>query len=89
MWLQRQQNMARKLLAWCRLPHLEVTYEDLVRDQTYYFRLIGDFLSINSSEQMPQSPLTKIRRGTHRDMISNYDQVKKVLANSKFASLLE
>jgi len=89
MWLQRQQNIARKLLLGCRLPHLEVIYEDLVRDQTYNFRLIGDFLSINSTEQMPQSPLTKIRKGTHRDMISNYDQVKKVLANSKFASLLE
>ena len=89
MWLQRQQNIARKLLIWCRLPHLEVAYEDLVRDQNYYFRLIGDFLSINSREQMPQSPLTKIRKGAHRDMISNYDQVKKVLANSKFASLLE
>ena len=89
MWLQRQQNIARKLLLGCRLPHLEVIYEDLVRDQTYNFRLIGDFLSINSTEQMPQSPLTKIRKGTHRDMISNYDQVKKELANSKFASLLE
>jgi LPS sulfotransferase NodH len=89
MWLQRQQNIARKLLVWCGLPHLEVTYEDLVRDQTYYFRLIGDFLTINSREGMPQSPLAKIRRGTHRDMISNYDQVRKVLANSKFASLLE
>jgi len=38
---------------------------------------------------MPKSPLTRIRKGTHRDMISNYDQVKKVLADSKFASLLE
>jgi len=88
-WLQRQQNIARKLLVMCRLPHLEVAYEELVRDQTYYFRLIGDFLSINSSEQMPQSPLTRIRKGAHRDMISNYDQVKKVLADSKFATLLE
>jgi LPS sulfotransferase NodH len=88
-WLQKQQNIARKLLVWCRLPHLEVAYEDLARDQNYYFRLIGDFLSINARDQMPQSPLTKIRRGTYRDMISNYDQVRKVLADSKFASLLE
>ena len=88
-WLQKQQNLARKLLAWCRLPHLEVVYENLVRDQSYYFRLMGDFLSIRSNDQMPQSPLTKIRRGTHRDMISNYDEVKTVLSNSKFASLLE
>ena len=88
-WLQKQQNIAQKLLAWCGLPHVEVTYEDLVQDQTHYFYIITDFLSINSREQMPQSPLTKIRRGTHRDMISNYDQVKEVMANSKFASLLE
>ena len=81
--------MARKVLAWCRLPHLEITYENLVRDQSYYFRLIADFLSIHSSEQISQSPLTKIRRDTYRDMISNYDQVKKVLSNSKFASLLK
>ena len=88
-WLQKQQNMARKLLLWSKLPHLEVTYEDVVRDQMYYFNLIGDFLTIEAKDQMPRSPLTKIRKGTHRDMISNYDQVKKVLADSKFASLLE
>ena len=27
-WLQQQQNIARRLLTWCRLPHLEVAYED-------------------------------------------------------------
>ncbi|HXQ35386.1 MAG TPA: hypothetical protein VN843_15315, partial [Anaerolineales bacterium] len=88
-WLQKQQNIARKLLLWCKLPHLEISYEAMVQDQTHYFNLIGDFLSINSREQMPKSPLTRIRKGTHRDMISNYDQVKKALADSKFASLLE
>jgi len=88
-WLQKQQDIARKLLTWFKLPHLEVTYEDVVRDQTHYFHLIGDFLSINSREQMPKSPLTKIRKATHRDMISNYDQVKQILSTSKFAGLLE
>jgi LPS sulfotransferase NodH len=88
-WLQKQQNIARKLLLGCKLPHLEVSYEDIVQDQTYYFQLIGDFLSIRSEEKMPRSPLTKIRKGTHRDIISNYDQVKRALAGSKFASLLE
>ena len=88
-WLQKQQNIAKKLLLWCKLPHIEITYEDVVRDQAHYFNLIGDFLSLDLRDQMPRSPLTKIRKGTHRDMISNYDQVKKVLADSKFASLLE
>jgi len=88
-WLQKQQDMARKLLKLSRLPHLEITYEDVVRDQTRYFHLMGDFLSINSREQLPKSPLTKIRKATHRDMISNYDQVKQILSSSKFAGLLE
>jgi LPS sulfotransferase NodH len=87
-WLQKQQEIARKLLIWCRLPHLEIAYEDLARNPIQ-FHLIGDFLSINSREQMPQSALTKIRKGGHRDVIGNYDQVKKVLNNSKFAGLLE
>jgi len=87
-WLQEQQNIAKKLLIWFRLPHLEIAYEDLARDQAYFHR-IGDFLSINSRQQIPQSALTKIRRGGHRDVIGNYDQVKEVLVNSKFAGLLE
>lgn len=87
-WLQKQQEIARKLLIWCRLPHIEIAYEDLVRNQIQ-FHLIGDFLSINSREQMPRSALTKIRKGGHRDVIGNYDQVKKVLTNSRFAGLLE
>jgi LPS sulfotransferase NodH len=87
-WLQKKQSMARKLLSWCRLPHLEIAYEDLLRDQAH-FRRIWDFLSIKPEEDMPQSTLVKIRRGGHRDVISNYDEVKEVLANSKFAELLE
>jgi LPS sulfotransferase NodH len=87
-WLQRKQDVARKLLSWCRLPYVEVAYEDLHRDPAH-FRLIWDFLSIKSNEQMPQSTLIKIRRGGHRDVISNYDQIKELLAASRFAGLLE
>ena len=87
-WLEKKQNIARRLLRWCNLPHLEVAYEDLLRDQTY-FCPVWEFLSLKPAEQMPQSTLIKIRKGGHRDMISNYDAVKAVLANSKFAELLE
>ena len=88
-WLERQQSMARKFLTWCRLSHIEVAYEDMVRDQARYFQLIRDFLSIDPGQQTPQSPLTRTRRGCHREMISNYDQVRKALADSQFAGLLE
>lgn len=87
-WLEKKQNIARTLLRWCNLPHLEVAYEDLLRDQAY-FCPVWEFLSLKPAEQMPQSTLIKIRKGGHRDMISNYDAVKAVLANSKFAELLE
>jgi len=87
-WLQKKQSMARKLLNWCGLPHLEVAYEDLLRDQAQ-FGLIWDFLSIKPGEETRKSTLVKIRQGGQRDVISNYDAVKEVLVNSKFAGLLE
>jgi hypothetical protein len=87
-WMQTRQNIARKLLSWCRLPHLEIAYEDLLRDQAH-FRRIWDFLSLKPGEDMPRSTVVKIRKGGHRDVISNYDEVREVLANSKFTELLE
>jgi hypothetical protein len=87
-WLQKQQDWARLLLKLVHLPHMEVAYEDLVQDPAEFHR-IGDFLEVNSRQQMPQSVLTRIRRGQHRQVIDNYEQVKNVLSKSAFASLLE
>lgn len=88
-WLQKKHTVARKLLKWSRLPHMEVAYEDLLCDPEHYFRLVWDFLAIGSEEDVPKSNIVKIRKGDHRDVIRNYDAVKEVLANSKFAELLE
>lgn len=87
-WLQFKQNLARKMLVWCRLPHLEVAYEELLHDQSN-FCLIQDFLAIDSGEDALQSNTVKIRRGGHREVVNNYEEVRHVLANSKFAGLLE
>ncbi len=87
-WLERKQGMARQLLNWSRLPHLEVAYEDLFRDRTH-FRMILDFLLIKPEEAIPESSVVKTTRGSHRDVIRNHDEVKERLANSKFAELLE
>ncbi len=86
--LQKKQTIARKLLSWCGLPHLEITYEDLLADQTH-FHLILNFLSIKSTEKMPLSTLVKIRKEGHRQVLSNYAEVKEGLANSNFAELLQ
>ena len=87
-WLQKQQDWARSLLRMTGLSHMEVGYEDLVRDPSLFQR-IGEFLNIDSLQQMPRSELARIRKGSHRDVIGNYDQVQSALANSQFAGLLE
>jgi LPS sulfotransferase NodH len=87
-WLQTQQDWARALLKVSGLAHMEIAYEELVRDQANFHR-IGDFLGINSREQMPQSALTRIRKGRHQDVIGNYEQVRNLLNGSDFAGLLD
>jgi hypothetical protein len=86
--LRKKQNLARKLLTWCKLPQMEIAYEDLLRDQANFGQILN-FLSIDPQEQKTQSTVVKIRRGGHRDVIKNYEEVKHVLAGSKFAAMLD
>lgn len=86
--LQQKQQIARKILSWSKLPHLEVAYEDLLRDQAH-FRIIWDFLSIEPQQAIPEAKLVKIRRGEQHETITNYDEVKNLLAYTKYAGLLE
>jgi LPS sulfotransferase NodH len=85
--LRKKQEMGRRMLEWCRLPHMEVAYEDLLEDPDR-FRLIWAFLSIDSEREMPEPTMFKIRQGGHRDVISNYDEVSQVMASSRFAGML-
>lgn len=87
-WLEKKQNIARRLLRWSGLSQMEIAYEDLLGDQAN-FRSIWRFLFINPMEPIPESYLVKIRRGDHQKVTINYDEVKEVLANSKFANLLD
>lgn len=87
-WLEKKQNIARIMLRGCGLPHLEIAYEDLHRDQNQ-FRQIWHFLSINSEAALPESTLVKIRKGGHQDVIKNYGEIKERLSGSRFAELLE
>jgi len=87
-WLQKKQSIARRLLSCCRLPNLEITYEDLLCNPSY-FQSVWNFLSIKTDEARPKSTTVKIRRGRQGDVVSNYEEVKKVLAHSKFSHLIE
>ena len=86
-WLEKKQNMARWLLRWSGLCFMEIAYEELVRAQSNFQQILR-FPSIDLEEHTLTSTTVKIRKGEHRDVISNYDEVKDALANSKFANSL-
>lgn len=85
---ERAVRRHRRLLRVSRLPHLEVSYEDLCRGASH-FNPIWDFLCINPSRELPESNLIKMRSGSHADVLRNYGEVKAALAQSAYASLIE
>lgn len=85
--LRRNTLLARFLLRWLRLPHIEVVYEELSAAPAS-FDSIWNFLSINAERRTPTSRLRKIREDKQADAISNYEEVKHALEGTEFASLL-
>ena len=86
--LERRHALGRRVLRACRLPHIEVAYEDLLADEAHFKRVL-DFLGVPANGALPASHILKSRRGTHRDVIANYDDVSSVLRRSEFAALLD
>jgi LPS sulfotransferase NodH len=85
--LQFKHDVGRKLLTASRLRHIEVAYEDLVDDQ-HHFLSVLEFLDVPQQE-LPASNIFKTRVGRQADVISNYEEVRAALLNSRFADLLE
>ena len=86
--LRKKQSIARMVLVSFRLPHIEIAYEDLLRNQEH-FRRIYEFLSINPEMYIRSPNVNKVRKGEHQDLIKNYDEVKETLVHSRFAALLD
>lgn len=85
---RRRVRLARRLLRWFRIRHLEVSYENLCGSEDAFQRAT-EFLGIPTSAGAPQSNLVRIRQGNHRAVITNYDEVKSALAASCFANMIE
>jgi LPS sulfotransferase NodH len=83
--MQRRANVMRALLRACRVVHLEVRYEALVRDPDP-FGAVCAFLSIEPSDPMPVSQLDKLVKQPPSEIIRNYDEVKRVLDAAGLAS---
>jgi LPS sulfotransferase NodH len=86
--LQFKHDVGRRVLKACRLPHVEVAYEDLVADQRHFERVL-EFLRVPAEQGLPESNIFKTRVGRQADVIRNYDDVRRILLNSRFAPLLD
>lgn len=86
--LQKKNELISKILRQFKFNHIEVIYEDLVRDPDK-FTQIWKFLELESPGTIPPAKLVKIRRDGHAEVIRNYNEVKAVLMDSAFANLID
>lgn len=87
-WLQLKHDTARRLLGSSGLLHLEVSYEELVRDPGRFADILA-FVGVSTVGEQPRSHILKTRQGGQRDVIANYDEVARALGGTRFAVLLD
>jgi LPS sulfotransferase NodH len=77
----------RRLARLTGCPYLEVTYEALL-DGEMEFTRIARFLDAQNPATELKSSLAKRGNQSHRDAISNYDEVSRLLSSTPFAAML-
>ena len=87
-WLQRKHDLARRLLRVLRLRHLEVAYEELASDHGRFDQVLA-FLDVPARTDLASSNILKTRVGSQQDVVTNYDDVRRVLQGTRFAALLD
>lgn len=86
-----QENMLKNtkiLLNILPLPILEITYDSLCRSRDKTLSCVANFLGIQSSGIIYDSQNIKINKGSYRQKIANFEEVKNVLAGTKFEKFL-
>lgn len=79
---------ARELIKRTGTPHIEIAYEEILKDKTV-FKEILDFLLISPTDIMWESKLVKIQRKKRSEAIANISEVKKILSGTPFESMAE
>jgi len=86
--LQRNIDMARRLISLSHVQALELIYEELASDASN-FEPLWSFLRINSRNMKPQSRLVKLVKAGYAENIANYDEVYLLLQGTEFEHLIE
>jgi LPS sulfotransferase NodH len=80
-------RQARWLVRLSTCPHMEVAYESLLESDQEFNR-IAAFIGISAVAAHAKSNLAKRGSPSHRDSISNYDEVRRALGATSFSGML-
>jgi LPS sulfotransferase NodH len=83
------ERLVRRTLSLLRLPTLEIAYEDLVSDTTRAYRRVVEFLGAQPADHKPRWRMRKVVDTPRREVIENYESVKRALDDTKYASFLD
>jgi LPS sulfotransferase NodH len=86
-WLDTKIKLAKRIFSCSGVPYIEVEYEKL-KSNPSSFNDILNFLGIEPGKQKLETPLRKLSKGSHMEIIANYEEVKKALKNTKYYDLL-
>jgi len=86
--LDRRVRGARALLALIRAPRIEVSYEQLVSEPGAFADLLR-FLRVASPDAPLSTGLRKLNTVGKQQTISNYSEVERALAPTRFARFLD
>jgi hypothetical protein len=83
----RRPWQARWLIRLSMCRHIEVEYESLLEGDREFAR-IATFLQIEGAARRGESILAKRGSQSHRESISNYDEVRNALSSTRYSGLL-
>jgi hypothetical protein len=83
----RMIRSARRAFSRLGVPCLEIAYEDLLADDAPMRECLG-FLDVEPGPGELTSSFQKLSPASHREMIANYDDVRRALRNTRFSQLL-
>lgn len=87
-WVDRKIRFAKKLFSHSGLPYIEVEYEALLSKYSTFDDLL-EFLGIEGGKQKLETPLKKLSRGSHKEIIANFEEVRSVLKGTKYYDFLK
>ncbi|MDY7038162.1 MAG: sulfotransferase [Thermodesulfobacteriota bacterium] len=87
-WSDRKIGFAKRLFASSRLPYLEVEYEELRSKPSKLHDLLR-FVGVNPQNHKLKTSLKKLNRGSHMEIIANYERVRRTLKHTKYYPLLD